>query len=333
MENRIIDAVKMARRIIVSCLGLKENEEILIVIDPETDMTMPRALAGAALECGAEYTIALMPSRSGSLKATTCPEVIVKAAESADVYIGLTRSSGASVYDSRIFDLVHQGGLRLCSMVMRDLDNFIKGGALADYEQLDSEGRALAAFWTERKIVEISSASGTHLRAKLGDYDPLVECGIAREPGTHMAFSDGEVSQAPNQGSMTGTLVIDGPICQQGLPRSPLTMEVQDGKVLSVKGEDRSLVTELNRVITKIPFGSNIAEIGIGLNPESLFNGDFEEEKKARGTCHIALGDNLAFGGSVKCDVHMDMIMYKPTILMDGISVVQDGKIIYRGQD
>ena len=143
-----------------------------------------------------------------------------------------------------------------------------------------------------------------------------------------MAFSDGEVSQAPNEGSMNGTLVVDGPICQLGLPKSPVFMEVKNGKALTVGGEDRAVVEALQKIIKDIPHADNIAEIGIGLNPNSLFNGDFEEEKKARGTCHIALGDNVCYGGTIKSDVHMDMVMYKPTITMDGVTIVDKGRVI-----
>jgi leucyl aminopeptidase (aminopeptidase T) len=328
MNKNIRDAREMAKRLINNYMGVRPNEEVFIVVDPATDMIMPNALARATTECGAQYTIATMPASVNGENATTCTNIVAMGATAADVYIGMTRSSGASVYDGRIFELVGKGKLRLCSMVMRDLDNYIKGGALADYEVIDKEGQRLAYFWKNKKQVKITSPAGTCLQASIGNHKPIIECGIAREPGEHMAFSDGEVSQGPNEGSMNGTLVIDGPICQLGLPASPVTMEVVNGLVHSITGEDLKVVDALKRIISNIPQANNIAEIGIGLNPSSLFNGDFEEEKKARGTCHIAIGDNICYGGTVKCDVHIDMVMYKPTIVMDNILVVSDGQVM-----
>jgi len=76
MENRIKDAQKMARRLIGSYMGVKPNEEVFIVVDPATDMIMPKALAQAVIECGAEYTIGIMPDRADGEKATTCTEVV-----------------------------------------------------------------------------------------------------------------------------------------------------------------------------------------------------------------------------------------------------------------
>jgi leucyl aminopeptidase (aminopeptidase T) len=328
MDDVLADAKKIAQNLIGNYMAVRSNEEVLIVVDPSTDMIMPEALTEAAIECGAECSITIMPDRTEGERATTCTNVVAMGAHAADVYIGMTRSSGASVYDERIFHLVKKNKLRLCSMVMRDLDNYIKGGALADYEALDKEGRELARFWEKRGCVTITSPAGTQLRAMIGRNKPIVECGIAREAGEHMAFSDGETSQAPDQGTMNGKLVIDGPICQLGLPGSPVSMEVKDGRVLSVSGDDRTVVEALQKIIADIPNADNLAEIGIGLNPESLFNGDFEEEKKARGTCHIALGDNLVYGGTIKCNVHLDMVMYKPTITMDDIIIVDTGEVM-----
>ena len=336
MSNKVIDALPIAQKIIGNYLAVKAGEEVLIVIDPETDMTMPQALASVSLSCGAEYTIAMMPSRLSGHKSTTTTNVIAEAMKGADVYISMTRSSGASVYDNRLKQLLKAKQLRECSMVMRDLDNYIKGGALADYEALYEEGQDLKRFWEQRDSITITSSAGTNLRADLGpirqtsrqQMPVIVECGIARQAGDSMAFSDGEVSQAPVEGSMNGILVIDGPMTQFGMPKSAITFEIVKGKITSVDSKDLQVLNNIQHILEAVPNADNIAEIGIGLNPKSLLNGDFQEEKKARGTCHIALGDNLFFEGMVQCDVHMDMIMYKPTIVMDDIIVVDNGQIV-----
>lgn len=326
MNHKIIDAQKIATRLVGNYLGVKEGEEVFIVVDPETDMTMPLAIASASLACGAEYTLAIMPTRRTE-KATTCTNVIGKGMEACDVYISMTRASGAAVYDKRLKTLLDAKKLRECSMVMRDLDNYIKGGALADYEQVYKEGRILSEFWARRRSIAITTPAGTNLTARIGDGRAIVECGIARNPGDSMAFSDGEVSQGPNQGTMDGTLVIDGPICQMGLPSQPVCMSVRKGRIVSVDSGDPRIVRRIHHLIDTVENADNIAEIGLGLNPASLLNGDFQEEKKARGTCHIAMGDDLYYDGVHKCDVHIDMIMYSPTVAMDGIAVVDAGDV------
>ena len=127
---------------------------------------------------------------------------------------------------------------------------------------------------------------------------------------------------------MNGTLVIDGPITHLQSPAKPVSLTVKNGKVVSVEGGDLKIVNRLRQIISDVTNADNIAEIGLGLNPASLLNGDIQEEKKARGTCHIALGDNLYFDGTVKYDVHIDMVMYKPTVLMDDIVVVKGSEVV-----
>lgn len=80
----------------------------------------------------------------------------------------------------------------------------------------------------------------------------------------------------------------------------------------------------------------NIAEIGLGLNPACLFNGDFEEEKKARGTCHIAMGNGYYYGQPARSTVHIDMVQYNPTVIFDEGTdretlIVKDGKVVCLG--
>jgi leucyl aminopeptidase (aminopeptidase T) len=36
-------------------------------------------------------------------------------------------------------------------------------------------------------------------------------------------------------------------------------------------------------------------------------------------------------GGTVKADIHLDLLMMKPTIHVDGILLVEDGKVVYTG--
>ncbi len=113
-----------------------------------------------------------------------------------------------------------------------------------------------------------------------------------------------------------------------GLPADPIVMTIKSGQIMSIDKGDYRIEARMKQLIETVENADNIAEIGIGLNPASLLNGDFQEEKKARGTCHIAMGDDLYYNGNHKCDVHIDMIMYTPTVIMDDIVVVDAGKVM-----
>ena len=87
----------------------------------------------------------------------------------------------------------------------------------------------------------------------------------------------------------------------------------------------------LREIVESVADADNIAEIGIGLNAACRRNGDFEEEKKARGLVHVAIGDNVFYGGRVECAVHMDMVLYEPTVWLDDRAVVRAGEVLPLG--
>ena len=326
MERETIDVAETAELIVRELLAVEEGEQVALVCDPASEEPMVRALAAAIEARGAEYTVFVMPARDERRK-NELTRPIERGLEGADCLIGLTRTCGAPTYSKAVRRLLDARRLRSISMVMRDMGNFTSGGATADYAALHSEGEALAAIWRQADHIRVTSPAGTDLEAPIAGEIVFVECGYATEPGQEAAFSDGEVSQMPRAGAAEGVVVVDGPIAHIGLPASPIALEVRAGRVTSVTGSSHQ-ASELRRIIETIPDADNIAEIGIGLNPRCRRNGDFEEEKKARGLVHVAIGDNIFYGGEVECAVHMDMVLYSPSVWLDERLVVGAGTVV-----
>jgi len=327
MDSKIIQAGEIADKIIGNLLSVQAGEEVLIAIDTESDMRMAQAFAIASKKRGADFLIAMMPAR-GKEEGTTIPKSLEAAMDGCNVFIPMTKASGAPAYNLKMKDLLRKKKIRECCMVLRNIDNYIHGGALADYEAVYADGVMMQSKWHHKKYAHVTSPAGTDLTFDMIDMLPIIECGIAREPGLSMAFSDGEVSLGPVEGTMNGTMVIDGPMCYYGLPSTPVQLRIEHGRVAEILGGDPKICKELERLFQEIKNADNIAEIGIGLNPASLFNGDFEEEKKARGTIHFALGSGLYYEQSVDSQVHIDMVLYNTTVIFDGETFVRDGKVV-----
>ena len=324
--NRVIDAIKSADLIVRKLLAIKPGEEIVLVGDPETDMEMLHALAGVIQSVGAEYTIAIMPTRppEQSLEMT---KFINKGLEAADVIIGMTAASGAACYSSVIGKLRKKTGLRQYSMVLRNLDIWTKGGATADYEDLLKVGERLREVWARGKVIYLSSPKGTDLKAKLGQAPPFIEAGWATGPGDESAFSDGEVSLGPNEGTAEGVVVIDGPIAHIGQPATPLRLEFKKGKLVNISGDEMA-ARQLREIVARVKDADNFAEAGIGINPNCLQKGEFEEEKKRLGNVHIAIGRNTGgYGGTVAAQIHMDMVFRDGTVKTDKDTLLKDGNL------
>jgi leucyl aminopeptidase (aminopeptidase T) len=306
-------------------LAVAPGEQVAIVCDPHSEMAMANALAGVVESVGGEFTILTMPTRELARKNELGP-VVEAGLQHADCLIGLTGASGAPTYARVVKELYDARKLRGMSMVMRDIDTFTRGAARADYDALHEEGQRLAELWRSAERIHITTPAGTDIRASIRGEDVIVECGFATEPGQEAAFSDGEVSQMPSTGSAEGVLVIDGPMAHFGLPVRPVSLKVEGGRVVSIDG-DTTQSEGLRDAVEKITDADNLAEFGIGLNPLSRRNGHFQEEKKARGNVHAALGDNLFYGGEIQSAVHIDMVMYRPTVVLDERVIVADGQL------
>lgn len=66
-------------------------------------------------------------------------------------------------------------------------------------------------------------------------------------------------------------------------------------------------------------------ELGIGTNDQAIITGNILEDEKVLGTCHVAIGDNSTFGGTVSVASHLDGILRNPSLEVD------DKLLLYRG--
>lgn len=321
-----LQVVRSANLIITKLLKVRPSEKVLLVADTRTEMSMVTALAAESSAVGAEYLITVMPSREkfGVESHTALPESIRKILESFQVVIGLNATSGAPSYDSKVAELLHTKKIRYMSMVLRSIDNWIGGAATADYEEVYSSALKLAKVF-EGKDIKVTTPAGTNLAARIDGRKAIVEAGIATEAGQSAAFSDGEVSLSTIEGTANGTVVVDGPTAYLGLPREPIRIEIEKGRVVKVSGGREATI--LREWILRIQNFDNFAEIGIGVNPESRKNGDFQEEKKGLGTAHFAFGDNIYYYGKVHCPIHFDVVMYEPTAIVDGNVIAKERRL------
>ncbi len=327
MDTKQIEFAKLANRLVNTNMKIKKGEEVLIVVDGNTDMRLAYELAAAIEIAGGEFTLSMMPIRDKN-NATRTTNIIAKSAEAADVIISLTRYNSCAVFDARVSKLVLDGKIRDVTLSVRDPNSFLEGGALADYEKVLADGIKIKEEMTGKKKFRITSPLGTDVSGEIGEGNIMLGCGMARVIGESMAFPDGEVSCTPNKNTVNGVIYADGPI--QGLrqPTSPIKLTIKNSRVISLEGEDTALVNELNSMLKDIKDMDYLAEIAIGINRDCLRNGNFVEEKKAYGNLHIALGDNIYFGGDIQSNIHMDMVLTGASIAIDDVDFVRDGDVV-----
>jgi leucyl aminopeptidase (aminopeptidase T) len=151
--------------------------------------------------------------------------------------------------------------------------------------------------------------------------------GIVRKPGEISAFPGGEVSFPPVEGTSSGAIVFERVMTDIGRLNESIEVIVERGEAVSINGGEEAV--RLQDLVSDIPCMSNLAELGIGLNPAARVGDDITETKKKLGTAHFALGDNAGgYGGVVECPLHLDGMVFDVTITIDGADAVRDGEIV-----
>jgi leucyl aminopeptidase (aminopeptidase T) len=196
-----------------------------------------------------------------------------------------------------------------------------------DYDRLKDEIKKLGRILNRGKKIRVFTKLGTDIEFGIDKRKAHgMSAGIYNRKGRWGNLPEGEVFIAPVEGSATGHFVVDGSIAGFGKMQHPLIFFVEEGRVIRVT--DGKKPPKIEEMLDK--FGSkarNIAEFGIGLNKKAKISGIVLEDEKAYGSCHIALGNNIGFGGKTDVPLHIDCVIMKPDIYVDNKIVISKGKL------
>lgn len=125
---------------------------------------------------------------------------------------------------------------------------------------------------------------------------------------------------------MNGSL--NGRVCG---PAEYVTLEFQRGRARIDSKHTGTLGAYLWSMITPAlnvgdRYADCLAELGVGVNPGIAgLTGSTLIDEKCAGTAHIALGDNQRYGGLHGSNIHEDLITRRPTLSINGKSILQNG--------
>ena len=174
----------------------------------------------------------------------------------------------------------------------------------------------------EQIIIEFKNAEQLHITTEEGTDLFLGIAGrrfskdIGVEPGEMCNIPCGEVYCAPLETEANGVIVFNASIGDIGLLKTPLKVFVNNGKITKFESNDSNLVDRITELTEIDEDAKVIGELGIGVNPGARITGNMLEDEKAKGTAHIAFGNNEDFpgGGKNKSQIHRDFLFYRSTI-------------------
>jgi leucyl aminopeptidase (aminopeptidase T) len=320
-QLRITEVITVAKMLMEWSLAIREKEKVLVLVDTETDGIVVQALCAGAKIVGAEPTVVIIipPKIAGQ----DPNPIAVRAMGAADVVICPVWP--AIGHSSSVKQLLDEKRIRYLSMPGITSEQMIRGAGSANYEEVFETGQRLVSVLNKAKMINIKTTLGTDLIASIKGMPYRVGAALARNPGELACFPDGEAWGAPVEGTAEGKVVIDGSLTMFGLIREPVVYRVKNGRVIAVEGGSQA--REIERLMNEIENANNIAEISIGTNPGARMTGNVSEDKKGIGRVHVALGNNLLLGGSIRSTLHLDGVILEPTVTIDNKVVVEAGKI------
>jgi leucyl aminopeptidase (aminopeptidase T) len=216
----------------------------------------------------------------------------------------------------------------------------LTGASQADYPEVARVSRKIARILTDGDRIRVTSFLGTDFEVSISGRIAQACAGIAEEKGQIACFPDGETPIAPVEETARGKIVFDLSMQGVGLLEKPIEILVENGRAVDIRGgkEAEALISILT---TKGDSNSYcIGEVAIGTNPLAVITGNVSEDKKGAGRVHIALGENTSFGGGkpgiagkIYSKVHLDGVIKAPTVYVDDVLVVDQGRIVVQPSD
>ncbi|TFF88430.1 MAG: hypothetical protein EU549_03030 [Promethearchaeota archaeon] len=316
--------------------GLEEQESILILTDYPTEkeladlsedkiydmidrIFLAKYIYQIAENLDYNISIKIFPSTGQSGK--EIPEDAAKLMTENDIFIAITTFSLSHTEARKKATEEHGARGASCPGITRKMFDS-DGPMLADYNQIKKDTDALVEKLNNSKRGKILAPNGTEVYFFINPNSAEPDTGIIKNKGDFSNLPAGEAYLAPIEERTTGRLIVSKGWYED--LEEDMTIEIDNGLVYQITGggvigekfndllfnEDKyNEATRLSR--------RNIAEVGIGTNPKAKDPQNVLEAEKIKGTCHIAIGDNHTFGGTVESDIHVDFVIPKAQLFLD----------------
>ena len=313
LERRLLKAADI---VVKDCLAVKKNERVVVVTD-EPCRTVGASLWLALKRKTDPLLIEITPRK---IHGEEPPAQVAEAIKNCDVFIMPTSRSLTHTH-ARIN--ANKKGARGATMPGITVDMMLRT-LNADYGRIARLTNRLCDLLGAARRAYVESDIGTALELDLNKRRCCRDTGIIKHKGGFSNLPAGEAYIAPVENRSNGVVIVDGSFAPVGAVSEPVIMELKNGIIVRIKG---------NRKMSAIfkEYGKKektLCEFGIGTNYKAKITGNVLEDEKVLGTIHFAFGNNLAFGGKNNACIHLDGVIQKPSVWLDGRLILNKGKFL-----
>ena len=325
----------------LSKLGAGEN--VLVLTSSNSNPQLVDAALRAAAELGARALRLDIPPLWDPAESGTDPTAVTGRSQLDDNPMALAAMKEADLVIDLVFLLFTPAQREVLKSGTRMLLAYEPPEILARcMPSLDDRRRVLAArdAYLAGKELRITSAAGTDLRAKTGDYPITAEYGFVDEPGRWDHWPSGFVARVPNDHTANGTVVLapgDIILPFKNYLQAPIRLAIEDGMIVKIEGGlEAEFLDQYMRDFGE-PNAFAVSHLGWGLQPKARWTSLGLYDKHATvGMEARAFYGNFLFstGPSLnrKTRCHLDIPMRNCSFFIDGQPMTQDGKVIPENQ-
>nr|WP_090885949.1 aminopeptidase [Evansella caseinilytica] len=299
-------------------MAANEGESLLVVTD-NRKREIAGIFAAAGKELGLETMMIVMEERK---KSGEEPPVAVKAAMgSADIVLCITEHSLTHTEARK--DACRKGA-KVATMPGITMDMLSEGAITADFLEVKEVTERVTAFLDNGKEVKLEK-DGKTLSFSIAGRKGINSTGMFTEPSASGNLPSGESYIAPVETSGNGEMAVDGSIAGIGVLNEAMIITISDGRLVQASGSKLGA-----KLLNKLGDGEGrtLCEFGIGTNNKARVTGNVLEDEKVYGTVHLAFGSNHTFGGTVNAGVHIDCVIHRPNVFIDGRLIMENGKLL-----
>ena len=315
--------------VVQTCMDIRRGENVLIVCDPTTS-EIGQSLHIATQKRTDRVLLIVMPKSRPPGEAPPSPVAALMRQQ--QVVIAATKYSLTHTKAAR---QALKDGARIATMPGMTFELYTEGGMTADFQDVKRRISNIANVLRRRRIINVKSETGTDVTFEVNWRDwKLDDNGICNRPRMLTNLPAGKVFILPKEGTMNGTIVIDGS-WDSTLIDEPVELIVENGTVIDVKGGSlaATIRQSYGEVAKKLKAKDResvwtIAEFGFGMNPSARLVGNVLEDEKRMGSCYFSIGDNSRLGGSSHAGIHVSGVLAKPTVWLDDTCLTESGEFM-----
>ena len=323
------------KQAIENCLKVKKGEDVVMITDRET-LGLGLALRTAAEKITSKPARFFLMEDFGA-RPIPFPQAIQEAFAAADVSIYAAQGAKGELATFRQPmlrtieanpKLRHGHMIGITPAIMAD-------GMCSDYREIQRTSRLVYEKVKNARTIRVVTDKGNDFTA---EFSPELRWTVSDgdiTPGHWKNLPDGEVFTSPK--TLNGQVVIDGCLGDffaekyASLEDTPIRIQVKDGRAQreSLQCNNEDLRKELAQYVFETDENSSrVGEFAIGTNTgltHLIYN--LLQDEKFPGI-HIAFGSPLPGHTGAKWDskAHVDGVLIKPTIYVDGAPIMTKGK-------